>query len=155
MSWNVITQYAILIHIRCGQFTCILLQYQKLCIEFKSYFSALVCRSKNDDLESVSYSLKQELQTQATEENNLKEYKQELEHLLAEKLHHVEQLRQIHSDINMVRSRLFLGIIFAVTQILISLLHILWGQYGVDGILILLRLIKPSKCNILGIIMAL
>ena len=32
----------------------------------------------------------------------MKEYKSELDLLLAEKLHHVEILRQIHSDINMV-----------------------------------------------------
>ena len=47
-------------------------------------------------------SLKEEATSLRQEEENMKEYKSELDLLLAEKLHHVEILRQIHSDINMV-----------------------------------------------------
>ena len=61
-----------------------------------------ICRVRTDDMELLSSSLKEEATSLRQEEENMKEYKSELDLLLAEKLHHVEILRQIHSDINMV-----------------------------------------------------
>lgn len=59
-------------------------------------------RVKTDDMETLSTTLKEEATAFRQEEENVREYKAELDLLLAEKLHHVEILRQIHSDINMV-----------------------------------------------------
>ena len=59
-------------------------------------------RHKTAELESVRHSLSEELSSLTSEERGLAEYRAELDLLLAEKLRHVEQLRQIHSDINMV-----------------------------------------------------
>lgn len=69
--------------------------------------SACFIRVRGDDLEVVSTILKQEVTSMRQEEENLKDYKAELDQLLAEKLHHVEILRQIHSDINMVSCILY------------------------------------------------
>lgn len=69
-------------------------------------------RNKTDDLHAVSNLLKQEVTELHQEETNMKEYKSELDLLLAEKLHHVEILRQIHSDINMVRHAPLLNFFF-------------------------------------------
>lgn len=57
-----------------------------------------------EHVSSLNQMLKEELQTIETERESLSDFQAELEHLLSEKLHHVEQLRQIHSDINMVSS---------------------------------------------------
>lgn len=61
-------------------------------------------RLRTDNLETVSSLLKQEISNVKQEEDNMKEYKAELDLLLAEKLHHVEILRQIHSDISMIEN---------------------------------------------------
>lgn len=60
------------------------------------------CRVKTDEFAAVSNLLKQEVCLLKEEQLNMKDYKCELDQLLVEKLHHVEVLRQIHSDINMV-----------------------------------------------------
>lgn len=62
----------------------------------------LVGRSKTEDFNAVSNILSQEVVNLREEEENMKDYRSEMDLLLAEKLHHVEVLRQIHSDINMV-----------------------------------------------------
>jgi len=46
--------------------------------------------------------LLQEVKTAENEEKNLREFRQEMELLLQEKMAHVEELRQIHADINAV-----------------------------------------------------
>lgn len=54
-------------------------------------------------MEKLKSRLKSEFETLESEEKHLKEYKQEMELLLQEKMAHVEELRLIHSDINVVR----------------------------------------------------
>ena len=53
-------------------------------------------------LEKVKSRLKQEFELTENEEHCLEEYKQEMELLLQEKMAHVEELRLIHADINLV-----------------------------------------------------
>lgn len=48
--------------------------------------------------------LAQEVEVVQTEEASLAEYRAEMELLLQEKMAHVEELRQIHADINAVSS---------------------------------------------------
>jgi hypothetical protein len=53
-------------------------------------------------LERLKQRLLQEVKTAENEEKNLGEFRQEMELLLQEKMAHVEELRQIHADINAV-----------------------------------------------------
>ncbi|GJQ74360.1 hypothetical protein Trydic_g21236 [Trypoxylus dichotomus] len=57
-------------------------------------------RSKTIQLEKLKAKLIMEIDSQDHEEKCLAEYKQEMELLLQEKMSHVEELRQIHADIN-------------------------------------------------------
>lgn len=50
--------------------------------------------------------MRQEVDIRESEERNLEEYRQEMELLLQEKMAHVEELRLIHADINLVISLL-------------------------------------------------
>lgn len=59
-------------------------------------------RLKTETLDNLARSLRDEFKSLDEETKALDEYKSELELLQAEKLKHVEILRQIHSDINMV-----------------------------------------------------
>lgn len=59
-------------------------------------------RSKTIQLEKLKAKLIMEIDSQDQEEKCLAEYKQEMELLLQEKMSHVEELRQIHADINAV-----------------------------------------------------
>ena len=54
------------------------------------------------NLERVKGKLRQELEAIENEEKLIGEYKQEMELLLQEKMAHVEELRLIHADINLV-----------------------------------------------------
>ena len=54
------------------------------------------------NLERVKGKLRQELEAIENEEKLIVEYKQEMELLLQEKMAHVEELRLIHADINLV-----------------------------------------------------
>lgn len=49
-----------------------------------------------------------EIEASDTEDKCLIEYRKELELLLQEKMAHVEELRQIHADINAVKLKTFL-----------------------------------------------
>lgn len=60
------------------------------------------CRAKTIQLEKIKNRLVLEIESQDQEEKCLSEYKQEMELLLQEKMSHVEELRQIHADINAV-----------------------------------------------------
>lgn len=62
-----------------------------------------MCRAKTIQLEKIKNRLIIEVESQDQEEKCLAEYKQEMELLLQEKMSHVEELRQIHADINAVR----------------------------------------------------
>jgi hypothetical protein len=53
-------------------------------------------------LERLKQRLLQEVKAAENEEKNLGEFRQEMELLLQEKMAHVEELRQIHADINAV-----------------------------------------------------
>ncbi|CAH0552842.1 unnamed protein product [Brassicogethes aeneus] len=57
-------------------------------------------RAKTIQLEKLKARLVFEVETQDQEEKCLSEYKQEMDMLLQEKMSHVEELRQIHADIN-------------------------------------------------------
>lgn len=59
-------------------------------------------------LEKVRSKLRQEFENTENEEKRLEEYKQEMELLLQEKMAHVEELRLIHADINLVKISTFL-----------------------------------------------
>lgn len=54
-------------------------------------------------MEKIKARLKAEFEALESEERHLKEYKQEMDLLLQEKMAHVEELRLIHADINVVR----------------------------------------------------
>lgn len=58
-------------------------------------------------LEKVRSKLRQEFENTENEEKRLEEYKQEMELLLQEKMAHVEELRLIHADINLVKISTF------------------------------------------------
>lgn len=53
-------------------------------------------------MQKIKSRLKSEFESLESEEKHLKEYKQEMDLLLQEKMAHVEELRLIHADINVV-----------------------------------------------------
>ncbi|XP_044738671.1 zinc finger C4H2 domain-containing protein isoform X2 [Chrysoperla carnea] len=61
-------------------------------------------RSKTIQLEKLKSRITREVEATDQEEKCLAEYKQEMELLLQEKMAHVEELRQIHADINAMES---------------------------------------------------
>ena len=63
---------------------------------------ATVCRNKTVQMQKIKSRLKIEFEALESEEKHLKEYKQEMDLLLQEKMAHVEELRLIHADINVV-----------------------------------------------------
>lgn len=60
------------------------------------------CRNKTVQMQKIKSRLKVEFESLESEEKHLKEYKQEMDLLLQEKMAHVEELRLIHADINVV-----------------------------------------------------
>ena len=71
-------------------------------IEWQNQEIFHVCRVKMDELDKLKNLLMQEWQTTEREDKCLREYQSEMEQLLQEKMSHVEELRLIHADINMV-----------------------------------------------------
>lgn len=65
-------------------------------------FSVSGCRNKTVQMQKIKSRLKIEFEALESEEKHLKEYKQEMDLLLQEKMAHVEELRLIHADINVV-----------------------------------------------------
>ncbi|XP_071115045.1 zinc finger C4H2 domain-containing protein-like [Haliotis cracherodii] len=61
-------------------------------------------RSRTLQFEKVKNRLRQEVEITESEENFLCEYRQEMELLLQEKMAHVEELRLIHADINLMET---------------------------------------------------
>ena len=59
-------------------------------------------RQKTLSLERLKHRLLHAVKAAENEEKNLGEFRQEMELLLQEKMAHVEELRQIHADINAV-----------------------------------------------------
>ena len=66
-------------------------------------FRLLFSRGKTISLEKIRLRLAHDVDTFESEDKCLAEYRRELELLQQEKMAHVEELRQIHSDINAVR----------------------------------------------------
>lgn len=62
----------------------------------------LVFRSKTLQLDKIKQRIFQEVELTEQEDKCLMEYKQEMDLLMQEKMAHVEELRQIHADINAV-----------------------------------------------------
>ncbi|ESO85741.1 hypothetical protein LOTGIDRAFT_235711 [Lottia gigantea] len=61
-------------------------------------------RTRVLQLEKVKVKMKQDVDITETEDKYLHEYKQEMELLLQEKMAHVEELRLIHADINLMEA---------------------------------------------------
>ncbi|XP_076843790.1 zinc finger C4H2 domain-containing protein isoform X2 [Brachyhypopomus gauderio] len=61
-------------------------------------------RSKTVQMERLKSRLRSEFQALESEEKHLREYKQEMDLLLQEKMAHVEELRLIHADINVMEN---------------------------------------------------
>ena len=61
-------------------------------------------RGKTLHLEKIKAQMKGEMDNLESEEHHLREYREEMELLLQEKMAHVEELRLIHADINLVRN---------------------------------------------------
>lgn len=59
-------------------------------------------RDKTEKLETLKMNILKEIEASDQEDKCLIEYRKELELLLQEKMAHVEELRQIHADINAV-----------------------------------------------------
>lgn len=56
-------------------------------------------------MEKIKSRLRSEFEALESEEKHLREYKQEMDLLLQEKMAHVEELRLIHADINVVNKK--------------------------------------------------
>ncbi|KAF3421236.1 hypothetical protein E2986_03750 [Frieseomelitta varia] len=65
-------------------------------------YSVYFVRSKTLQLEKMKQRILQEVEQTEQEEKCLLEYKQEMDLLMQEKMAHVEELRQIHADINAI-----------------------------------------------------
>lgn len=65
-------------------------------------YLVIVFRFKAVQLEKLKGRLLQEVEETESEEERMKEYRNEMELLNQEKMAHVEELRQIHADINAV-----------------------------------------------------
>ncbi|KAL7834214.1 hypothetical protein SRHO_G00284610 [Serrasalmus rhombeus] len=61
-------------------------------------------RNKTVQMEKLKARLRSEFQALENEEKHLREYKQEMDLLLQEKMAHVEELRLIHADINVMEN---------------------------------------------------
>ncbi|XP_061034531.1 zinc finger C4H2 domain-containing protein isoform X1 [Eubalaena glacialis] len=85
--------------IKAAVMQLILLRSTKHCTVLL-YFS----RNKTLQMEKIKTRLKAEFEALESEERHLKEYKQEMDLLLQEKMAHVEELRLIHADINVMEN---------------------------------------------------
>lgn len=68
----------------------------------KNQYFAFTFRTKTIQLEKLKARILIEVESLEQEEKHLSDYKQEMDLLLQEKMSHVEELRQIHADINAV-----------------------------------------------------
>lgn len=72
---------------------------------------------KTIQLEKLKMRLIREVENGDAEEKCLSEYRREMELLLQEKMSHVEELRQIHADINAVNeARIFLCVLLVLVH---------------------------------------
>lgn len=78
-------------------------------------------------MEKLKLRILQEVESKEREEKCLIDYKQEMEALNQEKMAHVEELRQIHSDINSVSVKLLhLEPALLCFYILMSIMLVIW-----------------------------
>lgn len=97
-----------------------MLQIRSLCIalsyavKHRLYVSVFVWfyRNKTIQMEKIKSRLRSEFEALESEEKHLREYKQEMDLLLQEKMAHVEELRLIHADINVVNKKKILHITY-------------------------------------------
>lgn len=61
-------------------------------------------RFRMEEMDRVRVSINEELDLMKVEEQCLQEYRREMDSLYQEKMTHVEELRQIHSDVNMLEN---------------------------------------------------
>lgn len=61
-------------------------------------------RYRMEEMDRVRISINEELDLVKVEEKCLQEYRREMDSLYQEKMTHVEELRQIHSDVNMLEN---------------------------------------------------
>ena len=78
----------------------------------RSGFSCL--RQKTLQLVKMKAKLRSELSAAETEDHYLSQYKAEMELLMQEKMAHVEELRLIHADLNLVSNLAFVKKIIAM-----------------------------------------
>lgn len=78
--------------------------------------AATRCRNKTVQMQKIKSRLKIEFEALESEEKHLKEYKQEMDLLLQEKMAHVEELRLIHADINVVSGQRARSLWTSVTE---------------------------------------
>lgn len=78
--------------------------------------AATGCRNKTVQMQKIKSRLKIEFEALESEEKHLKEYKQEMDLLLQEKMAHVEELRLIHADINVVSGQRASSLWTSVTE---------------------------------------
>ncbi|UYV77133.1 ZC4H2 [Cordylochernes scorpioides] len=71
---------------------------------FPNISSKSVFRNRTIQIEKLKLRLRQEVDATEREEKCLQEYRHEMELLLQEKMAHVEELRQIHADINVMEN---------------------------------------------------
>lgn len=69
--------------------------------DFNTHFLILF-RLKTVQMEKIKFRIVREVENSDAEEKCIAEYRRELELLMQEKMSHVEELRQIHADINAV-----------------------------------------------------
>lgn len=69
-------------------------------------------RSKTIQLDKIKQRIFQEVEMTEQEDKCLMEYKQEMDLLMQEKMAHVEELRQVHADINAVCLQFIFSIFF-------------------------------------------
>lgn len=62
-------------------------------------------RGRTIQLDKLKNRIYREIENTDAEEKSLAEYRREMEMLLQEKMSHVEELRQIHADINAVSAQ--------------------------------------------------
>lgn len=69
---------------------------------FANIFLWCCYRGRTIQLDKLKNRIFREIENTDAEEKSLAEYRREMEMLLQEKMSHVEELRQIHADINAV-----------------------------------------------------
>ena len=73
-------------------------------IRHSDYFLRFDCREKQNQLQTIQTHLTQNTELVTRENQVLREFRKELDMLVQERMSHIEELRLIHADINIVGS---------------------------------------------------